>query len=169
MGIPPKICKWPVSTWKGVQHHQSLGKCKSKPPWAVASHPLSRRQVTASIGKDVQKLAPRYSSVQFSRLVESDSLQPHEPQHARPPCPSPTPGVHPNPCPSSQWCHPIISSSVIPFSSCPQSFPASGSFQMSQLFASQIQPTGTYSMTKCPPMDESTNKTQHAHMQWIQS
>ena len=66
----------------------------------------------------------------------SDCLRPHEPQHTRPPCPSPTPGVHPNPCPLSQWCHPTIPSSVVPFSSCPQSFPASGSFQMSQIFAS---------------------------------
>ena len=63
----------------------------------------------------------------------SNSLRPHEPQHSRPPCPSPTPRVHPNPCPSSQWCHPAIPSSVVPFSSCPQSFPASGSFLMSQL------------------------------------
>ena len=63
-------------------------------------------------------------SVQFSGSVMSDSLQPHKLQHARPPCPSPTPGVHPNPCPSSQWSHPTISSSIIPFSSCPQSFPA---------------------------------------------
>ena len=66
------------------------------------------------------------SSVQFSCSVVSDSLRPHESQHARPPCPSPTPGVHPNPCPSSQWCHPIISSSVIPFSSHPHSLPAAG-------------------------------------------
>ena len=66
----------------------------------------------------------------------SDSLWPHEPQHTRPPCPSPTPGVYPNSCPLSWWCHPTISFSVIPFSSCPQSFPASGSFQMSQLLAS---------------------------------
>ena len=65
-------------------------------------------------------------SVQFSRSVVSDSLRPHESQHARPPCPSPTPRVYPNPCPSSWWCHPAISSSVIPFSSCPQSFPALG-------------------------------------------
>ena len=73
--------------------------------------------------------------VQFSCSVISDSLRPHEPQHARPPCPSPTPGVYPNSCSSSWWCHPaIISSSVVPFSSCPQSFPASGSFPMSQLF-----------------------------------
>ena len=75
-----------------------------------------------------EKLWP--TSVQFSRLVRSDSLWPHElGRHARPPCPSPTPGVHPNPCPLSQWCHPTISSSVIPFSSCPQSFPASGSYK----------------------------------------
>ena len=72
------------------------------------------------------------SSVQFSRSVVSDSLRPHEPQHARPPCPSPTPEVHPNPCPLCWWCHPTISSSIVPFS-CLQSFPASGSFQMSQL------------------------------------
>ena len=72
-----------------------------------------------------------FSSVQFNHSVMSDSLRPHELQHTRPPCPSPTPRVHPNPCPSSQWCHPTISSSVIPFSSCPQSFPASGSFPMS--------------------------------------
>ena len=72
----------------------------------------------------------------FSCSVMSDSLWPHEPQHARPPCPSPTPGISPNPCPLSWWCHPTISSSVVPFSSCPQSFPTSGSFQMNQLFAS---------------------------------
>ena len=77
-----------------------------------------------------------FSSVQFSRSVVSSSLQPHEPQHARPPCPSPTPGVHPNPCPLCRWCHPTISASVIPFSSGPQSFPASGYFQMNQLSAS---------------------------------
>ena len=77
-----------------------------------------------------------FSSAQFSCSVVSDSLQPHELQHARPPCPSPTTKVHPNPCPSSWWCHSAISSSVAPFSSCPQSFPASRSFEMSQLFAS---------------------------------
>ena len=72
--------------------------------------------------------------VQFSHSVVSDSLWPHGPQHSRPPCPSPTPGVYPNSCPLSWWCHPAISSSVIPFFSCPQSFPASGSFPMSQPF-----------------------------------
>jgi len=76
-----------------------------------------------------------FSSVQFSHSVVSDSLRYHESQHARVPCPSPIPGVYPNPCPSSWWCHPAISFSVFPFSSCPQSFPSSGSFPMSQLFA----------------------------------
>ena len=82
------------------------------------------------------------SPVHFSHSVMSNSLQPHEPQHARPPCPSPTPRVHPNSCPLSQWCHPTISSSVIPFSSCPQSFPTPGSFQICQLFASGSQSIG---------------------------
>ena len=91
--------------------------------------------------------------VQFSRSVVSNSLQPHEPQQARPPCPSPTPGVHPHPCPLSQWCHPTISSSVVPFSSCPQSFPASGSFQVSQLFASGGQSIGVSASTSVPPMN----------------
>ena len=81
-------------------------------------------------------LLRQYISVQFSCSVVSDFLRPHEPQHARPPYSSPTPGVHPNPCPLSQCCLPTISSSVIPFSSCPQSFPASGSFEMSQLSTS---------------------------------
>ena len=77
---------------------------------------------------------PQSSSVQLSHSVVSDSLWPHESQHARPPCPSPTPGVYPNPCPSSQWSHPAISSSVVPFSSCSKSLPASGSFPKSQPF-----------------------------------
>ena len=74
-----------------------------------------------------------FSSVQFSHSVVSESLRPRKPQHARPPCPSPTPGVHRNPCPLGWWCHPTISSSVVPFSSCPQSFPASGSSNESAL------------------------------------
>ena len=83
-----------------------------------------------------------YYSVQFSCSVMTDSLQPHGLQHARSPCPSPTPGIHPNSCPLSWWCHPAISSSVVPFSSCPQSFPASGSFPMSQFSASGGQSIG---------------------------
>ena len=82
----------------------------------------------------ISKLVLQVSSVQFSRSVVSDSLRPHESQHARPPCPSPSPRVQSDSRPSSQWCHPDISSSVIPFSSCPQSLPASESFPISQLF-----------------------------------
>ena len=82
------------------------------------------------------------SSLQFNQSVVSESLQPHGWQHTRPPCPSPTLGVHPNSCPLSRWCHPTISSSVVPFSSHFQSFPASGSFSMSQSFASGGQSIG---------------------------
>ena len=95
----------------------------------------------------------QFSSVHFSCSVMSDSLQPHESQHARPPCLSPTPGVHPNPCPSSWWCHPTISSSVIPFSSCPQSFPESVSFPMNQLFTSGEQSTGVSTSTSVLPVN----------------
>ena len=94
-----------------------------------------------------------FSSVQFSRSIMSDSLWPHEPQHARPPCTSPTPGVYPNSCPLSWWCHPNISSSVVPLSSCPQSFPALGSFQMSQFFSSGGQSIGVSASTSVLPMN----------------
>ena len=90
--------------------------------------------------------------VQFSHSVMSNSLWPREPQHARPPCPSATPGVHANPCPLSRWCHPTISSSVVPFSSCLQSFPASGTFPMSQLFASGDQSIGVSASTSVLPV-----------------
>ena len=93
----------------------------------------------------------QFSSVQFSHSVVSDSLQPHESQHARPPCPSPTPGVHSNSRPSSRWCHPAISSSVVPFSSCPQSLPASEFFPMSQLFAWRGQSTGASALASVLP------------------
>ena len=93
----------------------------------------------------------QFSSVHFSRSVLSDSLRPHESQHVRPPCPSPTPGVHSNSCPSSWWCHPAISSSVVPFSSCPQSLPASESFPMSQLFAWGGQSTGVSALASFLP------------------
>ena len=93
------------------------------------------------------------SSIQLSCSVMSDSFWPHGLQHARPPCPSPTPGVYPNSCPLSRWCHPTISSSVIRFSSCPQSFPTSGSFQMSQLFWSGGQSIGVSASTSVLPMN----------------
>ena len=93
------------------------------------------------------------SSVHFSCSVRSDSLQPHGLQHARPPCPSPNAGDNSNSCPLSRWCHPMISSSVVPFFSCPQSFPASGSFLMSQLFASGGQSIGASASALVLPMN----------------
>ena len=93
------------------------------------------------------------TSVQFTRSVMSDSLKPHRLQHARPLCPSPTPGVYSNSCPLSWWYHPTISSSVIPFSSCPQSFPASASFQMSQFSASGGQSIGVSTLASVLPMN----------------
>ena len=92
-------------------------------------------------------------SVQFSLSVMSNSLRPHRLQHARPPCPSPTPGVYSNSSPLSWWCHPAISSSVVPFYSCLQSFPASGSFPMSQLFTSSGQSIGVSASTSVLPMN----------------
>ena len=133
----------------------------SATPWAVArqtplsiglskqeywsGEPSSPGELIDTGTKSVSLISPALAgrflttitiSVQFSCSVMSDSLQPHEPQHTRPPCPSPTPRVRPNPCPLSRWCHPVISSSVIPFPSCPQSLPGSGSFPMSHFFAS---------------------------------
>ena len=92
-----------------------------------------------------------FSSVQFSYSVMSDCLWPQEPQHTRPPCPSPTPGVHTDSRPSSQWCHPAISSSIVPFSSCPQSLPASESLPISQFFAWGGQSTGVSTLASFLP------------------
>ena len=103
-----------------------------------------------------------FNSVQFSRSVMFDSLWPHESQHARTPCPSPTPGVHSDSHPSSRWCHPAISSSVVPFSSCPQSLPASESFPMSQLFAWGGQSIGVSASASVLPMN-----TQDFRMDWL--
>ena len=107
--------------------------------------------------RDTQPLLPKqyfaHSSVHFSHSIMSNSLWPHEQEHASHPRPSPTPGVYPNSHSLSQWCHPTISSSAVPFSSCPQSFPASGSFQMSQLFISGGQSIGVSASTSVLPMD----------------
>ena len=111
------------------------------------------QKLKQTINDRAKTLNAQFSSVQFNHSVVSNSLQPHEPQHARPPCPSPTPGVHSNQCPLCQWCHPSILSSVIPFSSCPQSFPTSGSFQMSQLSASGGQRIGVSASTSVLPMN----------------
>ena len=101
--------------------------------------------------RNLVPMSVQFSSVQFSRSVMSDSWWPHESQHARPPCPSPSPGVHSDSHPSSPWCYPAISSSVIPFSSCPQSLPASESFPMSQLFAWGGQSTGVSALASFLP------------------
>ena len=117
-----------------------------------------RRQINWKMGESGTKDLNRHLTkdvfyfLHFSS-VASNSLWPHEPQHARPPCPSPTPRVYPNPCPSSRWCHPTTSSSVIPSSSCPQSFPASGSFPMSRFFASGGQSIGVSASTSALPMN----------------
>ena len=94
-----------------------------------------------------------FSLVQFSHSVVSDSLRPHESQHARPPCPSQTPGAYPDSYPSSRWCHPATSSSIIPFSSCPQSLPASGSFPVSQFFPWGVQCIGISASASVLPMN----------------
>ena len=107
----------------------------------------------SSLGLGGHSPPVQFSSVHFSRSVVSDSLWPHESQHTRPPCPSQTPGVYSDSCPSSQWYHPAISSSVIPFFSCPQSLPASGSFPMSQLFTWGGQSIGVSASTSVLPMN----------------
>ena len=104
-------------------------------------------------------------SVQFSCSIVSHSLRPHESQHARPPCPSPTAGVYSNSCPSSRWCHPAISSSVIPFSSCPQPLPALGSFPMSQLFTWGGQSIGVSASASVRPMN--TQDWSPLGMDWL--
>ena len=101
----------------------------------------------------LQRWVKSWNSVQFSHLVVSNSLKPNELQHTRSPCPPPTPRAYPNSCPLSRWCHITISSSVIPFSSFLQSFPTSGSFQMSQLFASGVQNIGVSVSTSILPMN----------------
>ena len=136
--------------------------------WCAAIHGVAKSQTRLSdwfdliydpaipllgIHTEETRIRCHLTSVQFSCSVISDSLRPHEPQHTRPSCPSPTPGVHPNPCPLSWWCHPTISSSVVPFSSCLPSFPASGSFQMSQLFVSGGQSIGVSASKSVLPMN----------------
>ena len=128
---------WKMMLWKCcTQYASTFGKLSSDHRTGKGQSAFqSQRKVMPKNAQTTTQLhssLSSYSSVQFSRSVMSDSLRPHESQHARPPCPSPTPRVHSKSRPSSWWCHPAISSSVIPFSSNLQSFPASRSFQMSQ-------------------------------------
>ena len=144
--LSPAAQPWPhksrlVITYAGNQIPWREGK-------TVQCHVI---KYFCSLADRIEVLRLYLSSVQFSRSVVSDSLRAHELQHARPPCPSSTPGVHSNSRPSSRWCHPAISSSVIPFSSCPQSLPASESFPMSQLFAWCGQSTGVSALASVLP------------------
>ena len=138
----------------------SFSKGSSWPrDWTRVSRNVGRRFTVWATREPLApptEIATVQCSVQFSSvqsLSRSDSLRPHESQHARPPCPSPTPGVYPNPCPSSPWCHPAISFSVVPFSSCPQSLPALGSFPTSQLFTWGGQSTGVSASASVLPMN----------------
>ena len=123
--------------------------------WKASIHESAKSYCL--LGKKFVSLGIKYTliigSVQFSCSVVSDSSQPHESEHTRPLCPSPPPGVYPNSCPSSRWCHPAISSSVVPFSSCPQSLPASGSFPMSQLFTWGGRSVGVSASASVLPMN----------------
>ena len=133
-------------------------------PWKATVHVATKGAGHDSATKQQHNYKPQLSvwkmrmtdhpfSVQFSRSVVSDSLRPHESQHARPPCQSPTPGVHSDSHPSSRWCHPAISSSVVPFSPCPQSLPASEVFPMSQIFAWGGQGIGVSALASVLPMN----------------
>ena len=119
---------------------------------SAVNRPVTFRNSKLNMSKNELNFSFHHS-VQFSHSIMSNSLWPNEPQHAGPPCPSPTPGVYPNSCPSSWWCHPAISSSVIPFSSCPQSLPASGSFLISQLFAWDGQSIGASASASVLPIN----------------
>ena len=129
----------------------SLGKPQelvmNREAWPAVVHGFAKRQTWP------KQLIMHTCTVQFSHSVMSNSLWPHGLQHARPPCPSPTPGVYSHSCPLSWWCHPTNSSSVIPFSSCLQSFPATGFFQMSQFFASGGQSIGVSALTSVLPIN----------------
>ena len=132
-----------VSLWNPVFIASQLCDSGQMTPFAFVSYNNNNKIKTIRRCED---------SVQFTWVV-SDSLRLHGLQHVRPPCPSPTPGAYPNSCHFNQWCHPTISSSVVPFSSCPQSFPPSRSFQMSQLFASGGQSIGVSALASALPMN----------------
>ena len=148
--------KWCCENWiitcKSMKQSPSTPLTKINSQWIkdLNVRPETMKLLEENIVKKLPDLG-QFSSVQFSHSVVSDSLWPHELQHARPPCPSPTPGVHSNSCPSSRWCHPAISSSVIPFSSCPQSLPAPESFPMSQLFTWSGQSIGVSALASFLP------------------
>ena len=131
-----------ISLWSEVLFRRPCKKGVLRPSCVPQCHIIIKDHIWNWFQFFDSSCSETWSVSQFSSSVMSNSLWPHEPQHARPLSPSPTARVYLNPCPLSQWCHPTSSSSVVPFSSCPQSFPASGSFQMSQLFTSGGQSMG---------------------------
>ena len=133
--ISMSICESYIPLLWNLKKNKDCCLCLKSYRWILVSGKHNK-------GVNICKGSSKFNSVQLSRSVMSDSLRPHESQHTRPPCPSPYPGVHSDSRPSSQSCHPAISSSVIPFSSCPQSLSASESFPVSQLFAWGGQSTG---------------------------
>ena len=137
----------------GSRHKGTLGPDDVLSLHLSAGHPSVFMLWYVTNMRPYQLRTGTYVVGQFSHSVMSDSLQPHGLQHIRPPCLSPTPRVYTNSCPLSQWCHPTISSSVTLFSSCLQSFPASGPFQMSQFFASGGQSIGVSVSASLPPMN----------------
>ena len=149
IGYPAKS-NWYIYKW--IKHCVISTHINSKKE-SVNKYFLPVRHLLVIRHREKKLIIIIINSVQFTRSVVPDSLLLHEPQHNKPPCLSPIPGVHPNPCPLSRWCHPTISSCVVPFSSCPQSFPASGSFQMSQLFASGGQSIGVSASASVLPMN----------------
>ena len=154
-GFSPLVGKIPLrrATFKVGMATQS-GILAWRIPWTEEPRRLQTIE-SQRVGHDwcMHPRTPlKRGSVQFSHSVVSDSLRPHESQNTRPPCPSPAPGVHPNSCASSRWCHPAISCSVVPVSSCPQSLPASGSSPMSQLFAWGGQSIGVSTLASVLPM-----------------
>ena len=136
-----------VLHWEEGKRKSAVHRAQCVKSLEVEMNLVTERENTCETDRQMEQT----SSVQFRCSVMSDSLWPHELQHARPPCPSPAPGVHSDSLPSSQWCHPAISSSVVPFSSCSQSLPASESFPMSQLFAWGGQSTGVSALASFLP------------------
>ena len=166
MRIKTKVeCKWSDEVWEFLNNSVNSFIATHKMQWqrnainnrkkcigylGIKTNMYSQQKIKY---RTTLKSTTPFNSVQFSCSVVSDSLWPRKRQHARTPCPSPVPRVHPNSCPLSQWCHPTLSSSVILFSSCPQSLPASGSFPMSQLFESGGQSIGVSASTSVLPMN----------------
>ena len=151
---------WDLVLWPGIKPRAAALRVQSLSHWTTMEIPLIYFKKCKKKSTNNNKYQWNnniwffyVSSVQFSCSVVSDSLRSLEQRHTRPPCLSPTPRVYSNSCPLSQWCHPTISSSFIPLSSCLQSFPASGSFQMSQLFASHGQSIGVSASTSVLPMN----------------